>query len=372
MVAVYQELIKREGKWQYTKGGSGLLTAVVNRDSLVLGTYDPLANVVKRTWENPGVDVSNNTIGYYGDDSITSQSEGGNLTYSTASQTVANTMFYRRISCAAPDLVYINCFFWGSPTENIQSVTSTNASASNVTFIDCTFTSMAPQNNTAGYKGGALKVTFIRCHVYGVIDGLAPSAPFADMRVIQSGIHDLAYFSPDPGAVGGIKDNAGHVDGIQMVGGSIRIQGSGIRGYTDQTKYEANEPSVEFGPDDASGLPPWHMFGNKYYPDTRSTSSMMWSPTNAPLTYVEVSDSYLDGGAVAPINGGGQGAGSGVPTASTDIQILRNKVGNDHRQNSSFYIMSAVTALQPYITVSGNVRSDTGAALTKAQLVANG
>lgn len=216
-------------------------------------------------------------------------------------------------------------------------------------------------------------------------------------------VHDFWYASPDPDGAGGLPDNASHVDmciqwrggGGLYVGGN-RISGTLSKNLTtvgtqiaDNTGYgggsrvgsDANRMAVNAY---LSGQ--WrHVRGNKYfdwkrtprnsdgtgnaiilpktllYPELQmlqATSLFMFSPNLGALGAMTFEKNWLDGGAC------GFNFNPGYTATTGPIRIIDNRWGEASRPPAMRlgpdFTMLSSKALP--LTVTGNVRVDTGAA----------
>lgn len=389
MPDVFRRIIKAGGKLQYVRGNSGYLgDAIISRDALVSGTYDPGDYAGQYNYATMIPSIPDGTtwdtrrVGFFGWDTITSeQTTDTALTYSVNGETVMNTAYYRRIGTAAKDLDFINCVFMGSLRENNAMVTSSNANCERLKFTDCTFAPLAPQQSTTGWKGLAKGTTFERCDFYGAGDLMGNSGFWQDMNIINCAFHDQAYFAPDRGAAGGIDDNATHTDCIQWTGGNLNMVGNSIKGFYDVNLYQAADFPQQFTvPEDRPGKTPGanrtlHMFGNKYRSAGGwmcNTSCMMISPNLAPLGNVNITKNFIDGGAV-PFN-------LGAYYSATSFTISDNIIGNTRRdhgptwgdQSKMWRVAIAGQTLQGYITTNNNRRATDNTVIDRSLLFERG
>jgi hypothetical protein len=311
-------------KWQNevrTERKSESTAAVSPRSSLVLGSYKPGAG----------------TAG---------------LLAGVPLEQVNTTMTYGKY------IQFKNCWFRGSPTENKDLVTSTNANISNILFEDCLFRAQKPQWATAAVRGGH-HTTFSRCEFRGCVDGIsqANSQGYTGdqaIKVYGCWFHNMAYFSPDPGAAGGVYDNASHVDLIQIRGGmNFHFKGNNFDAMLDPAIGQASTPSQDKPELDANGQPTGktlHISGNKYYPHLAATSVLMCSPMLGELKNVVMENNWINGGSYS-INMGGFVSGT--------VTIKNNKWGRDMRLGRTATI---IAQRGMPLTISGNTFSDDGTA----------
>lgn len=301
------------------------------------------------------------------DDQEMTVSEGGPITLNSTDYP-RNVVFRRRVDFRGSSGAR-NCAFLGSTTENRECI-GFGSQAVKHELIDCTIFAQSPNWQTQGVKKGVGELILRRCDVYGVIDGIAPSNNWSSpLRAIQTAVHDLLLFSPDPGAVGGMPDNAGHVDAVQNAGGWTEILGCDIRAMYDMTQYQGKQHSVNFGTPDAQGVFPYHVFGNKYReangePSPYQTSVLMLSPRTYPLLTTKLNFSRFDGASFA-VNGGGR-----TELAQGHVfEVIGNLIGKNHRLvGGTHRFLTVDKALQAIIRAEGNVDAETGAPVSKAEL----
>lgn len=273
-------------KWQgYGVPDVEVDLSLPTRDSLEYGTYKPEDNTTAGLL--PGVVLTN------GPASTVTYSQVG----TTESPYVVENIRFRDqvfISNAAY-ITFKNCWFQGAPNPtgtNMECVRAVNANNRNIVFQDCLFKAQNPNYATSGIKGGH-HTTFLRCEFTEVVDGIAfvnngghTANTDQSMYVIGCWFHDLAYISPDLDAAGGIQDNAGHVDCIQLRGGyNHYIMGNNFDGFISPTVgqgYTQTDDEYEWStrgdnttsPVTYAGNNRWgvsgvqlvrHNTGNKYY-----------------------------------------------------------------------------------------------------------
>jgi hypothetical protein len=363
--------IKRYGK------GSAVIEGFMSRESLVLGTYNPLLNAgpTPETFDlAPWYQVwpETNRVGVISADSLTTiiEGTGQNFYCDTPGQVFTNTIFACAVNIRAAGIVFMNCLFLGPPSLEKQCVVATNAGANPTTYIDCTFVPQSPNRWASGWIGSSGKSDFKRCDFYAQSDAITPGGNWSGgVTVLQSAFHDMIQYGPDPGAAGGIDDAQTHVDQTQFVGGKCVIRGSGYAAFfTASTKYmEANQPPLNFG--GTASAPIWHFAGDRYYPELYTTSAIMMSPATYPLEQFEMTDTWIDGGAF-PIN-------CAAMNSATIFKFNNNHVGNKRSPRStgsptSYKTILARASLQANIECVGNVSAVDGSPLTKAQLIQNG
>lgn len=357
----YRRLKARFGKFGYIRGAFGDyipdVTPIVGRDAYIPGTYNPVD--YSAYWDPAlrAVDYTDNRVGIYGLDTLTSEIEGNGsaATYPTNGQVIANTMFWCRVSATGQDQTYVNCFIKGSYLEAAACFTS-GSNGARIHLLDCTISPMAPQTSTQGAKVASGFVHFERCDIYGCIDGVAPSNTDSWAKFTQCAFHDQVLISPDFGAIGGIKDNMGHVDAAMQTAGGSRMEfiGCGISAFYDTTQYCGNMAPVYWGtPSGTPPLPPYHGTGNKYWPKLQTTSGIMMSPNNPAnnadlIKQFRFTKGFIDGGAY------GINAGSHITTS--DFTVADSFIGQDYRDHTDRKFIIAYDALKPQMTFT-NVRT---------------
>lgn len=296
-------------KWQNevhtsrSRPGKATTEGVGARDHLVLGEYKPGPTTAGLIKGYPLTQV--NTPMTY--------SQVGTA---TKPYVIENKQFNDRVTVKGKYLAFKNCWFRGSPTDNIELVKAYDSTVGQTLYVDCLFQAQAPQWATAGFKGG-YQVTLSRCEFRGVIDGVAYVNPHNNytedqgFKIYGCWFHDLALFSPDPGAWGGIYDNAGHVDLVQLRGGSnFHFKGNNFDGHLDPAVAQASTPSVDHAELDSNGRPTGktiHVRGNPHYPKSTpqsppsstqlaTMSVFMLSPKLGPLKDVTIEKNWIDGG----------------------------------------------------------------------------
>ena len=279
-------------------------------------------------------------------------------TYATDGQTINRVLFTEKVSVTGKNITFTNCRFLGpngpTPTPAVQC---TNSNVENLTLVDCDITQQNPIWDSPGVKGH--HVTLRRCNIWGTTDGFQHIGIGSNYTGQDQGItieacwiHDMAYMSPDPGAAGGLPDNASHLDCIQLRGGAgIWIRGNRLDAFMDDAIGQGGLLPVDV----ASGT---HVTGNKYADvsddSLQGTSGVMCSPILGTFTGLMIEENWFDGGAFA-INMAGHTTGS--------VTIRNNRVGYDARPvakggggPNSFVIANSALP----ITLTGNVRPDDG------------
>ena len=333
-------------------------TSTVDRSTLVLGSYKPDATTAGLL---PGVSLVdvNSAMTY---------TAGGTA---TSWMVVENKKFNDRVTIKAKYITFKNCWFRGSPTQNVEVVKAYDPTVGALKFVDCLIKAQAPQWATAGFKGG-YQVTLERCEITGVIDGVAYVNPHNNytedqgFKMYGCWLHDLALFSPDPGAWGGIYDNAGHVDLIQLRGGAnMHFKGNNFDGFVDPALGAASVHSVDRPEIGTNGQPTGkiiHERGNPHYPiaspqlpptkkQLATMSVFMFSPKLGPLKNVMIEQNWINGGNYS-MNF------AGYTTEVSNIVIRNNTWGRDMYGGR---IATILAKLETPLTISGNKFADDGA-----------
>lgn len=386
----------------------GVSTSTKPRDQLVLGVDMPGPGLCGLTDSSVLVDV--NTATTYGPGN---SGTAGNPTI------VSNKRFNRRVSLSNVQYIrFVNCMFRGEPSTPIECMTSTNAGNLGIEFFDCKWSPQNPSYLTNANRG-THNTRYLRCEFEHLIDGLAHTnsgSYTADQRVSieQCWFHDYWYASPDPGAAGGEDDNASHVDVcIQWRGGpglyvggnridgllgqGLESLGSQVTSFTDPTfdpshiGSDAYRMTVDVY---SGGVLVQHRRGNKYFdyirdsagnvinPPTleipnyrnygQATSLFMFSPIIGPMGAMLFEKNWLDGGSASFNFNPSYTTVASTPVADTrltagQVIIRNNKWGPmddptlpPSMRNGTDWAIVANSALP--LTITGNIRTDTGAA----------
>lgn len=384
------------------------LVSATSRNQLVLGVDDPA------TPGNSGLIESSEARGPKR--AVSLQQVDTNMTYSSvgtaaAPIVVANKQFNRKITITGKFYRFFNCWFRGEPVQASELITSYNANCEGIQFWDCLFEPQNPMWKTSA-NFGSHHTEYLRCEFRHLIDGIAhhnAGGNTGDQKVSirQCWFHDCWYASPDPGASGGLPDNASHADAcIQWRGGGglyfggNRASGTMSKELTtvghqmpDNTGYDnagsrvgsdANRMSV-----DAFISGQWrHVRGNKsfdwkrtaknsngtgntiilpktlLYPELQmlqTLSLFMFSPALGPLGAMTFEKNWLDGGWT--------GFNFNPTYASTQgqIKIINNRWGHPSRPPAFRLSPDATIIANPALplTITGNTRLDTGAAFNQ-------
>lgn len=389
--------IRRAGISEYLFGDTGT-TGTLDRSTLVSGTYNPVY------YSGPpslGGNYATNRVGILTAPSNLTAAEPAatQITYSTNSQVIKDTAFYRKVSVTGQNITFQNCIFYGTDGDKAPAL-SCGSTQVNTTFVDCTFTARTPQYPQYAAQVGIGGGTFLRCDFYGTDDGLCNSSNSGwpqTWTIKQCAFHDFLYFSPFNSASQGINDNASHTDGIQWSGGKAYVDGCGIWGFfwMHPKLSQGAQLNAGFGSGsqtDNTNPQPYHFWGNKYVdtnndpgdtqtpacavgkPSIYTTSCTMFSPALVNISSFTMTNCYING-STWPLNispnywttFGGWGS-------AANFVFTNNKIGTNHRwgQYGSNQAIIANTNLWPLMTISGNTDLATGAALTSTDLLKAG
>ncbi len=353
-------------------------------------------------------------------------------TYTSANngQTVTNTRFDEQVKFnGVTGMTFINCWFrgTGSYSQSLAAslgplIIATNALNGGIWLIDCLLEPRNPHWQSRAIQGHHISLR--RCEIRHHTDGYAivNSAGMQNdhgVRIEQCWIHDCWYASPDPGAAGGVTDNASHVDAVlQWEGGTgVYIGGNRISGllyddsaspvgtqvtsFTDFTAARTGSDGHRMSNDTRTGATiTYPNSGNNYYDYVRdgsgavvnpgsptlqlayplyalATSIVMISPSTANITGSNGSGFTFEknwieyGGAVGINLNDYQSAGQ--PTiAAGSVWIKDNRWGPldgsaapSFRLGSDYTIINQAAGAQCVIT--GNIRTDTGAAFNQVK-----
>ena len=335
----------------------GPRATATSRSSLVLGAYKP-GRGTAGLLEGVALTQVNTTMTY---------SQVGTV---SAPFVVSNKQFNDRVTVKGKYIRFENCWFRGSPTTNGECVKAYDSTVGQTTYQDCLFEAQKPQWGTVGFKGG-YQVTLSRCEFTGVIDGIAyinPHNNYAEdqgFKVYGCWFHDLALFSPDPGAWGGIYDNSGHVDLIQLRGGAnMHFKGNNLDGHLNPSIAQASVVSEDRAEIGADGQPTGkiiHVRGNPHYPraspqlpPTRvqlaTMSCFMFSPKLGPMKDVIIENNWIDGGTYSLVL-------ANYTTDVTNLVVRNNVWGRDMYAGRTATILAK---LETPITLTGNTFADDG------------
>lgn len=348
---------------------AGKLTRVRMRS-----VFTPVSPPPDRSSLVAGVDKPDATnTGVFAGSTLTAQNTSityGNINPAGSPQIVQNMEFFERVVVNGQYITFRNCRFWGpnGPTPK-EAITVTNANCVGIRFEDCDITQQNPIWDSLGVKGW--QFTLLRCHIWGVTDGIqhigqGSNYTGLDQNVTmqQCFLEKFAYMAPDPGAAGGLTDNASHLDGFQIRGGrNFLFWGNNIQSFFDPTIGQGGVAPVTL----PSGT---RVTGNRYAPSEAATSCGMFSPILGLFGNLQIRDNWMDGGAymlnfnpaITSVDTGGAGG--------VGIRITGNRVGYNARSGSSAFIIAPTTLSSlgsPSWVVSGNIREDTGASANFVQ-----
>ncbi len=278
----------------------------------------------------------------------------GNVTHATNDVVFDRCRFTGKVSIAGKRITYRNCWFNGSHAAGQALAQCSNPNCEEIVFENCLF---RPSSFATSATEALANVVFghdfrlLRCDLSGAVDcvglysGVNSSTPARNVEILGSFLHDMTYFSPDPGHA----DNQTHNDAVQVHFGvhHLRVFGTTIVASVDPAHGQASEPPMT-GSDGA------HLGGNKYYPGLYAMSGFMFSPRNetAGVVDVEIDRCWLSGGLVH-INWPRE---DGI-----DVRITRNRWGDPtyHTTGSGDPMYVLMRAGQE-ATISGNTFEDTG------------
>jgi hypothetical protein len=333
---------------------------------------------------------------------------------------VQNTQFNRRPAISnAQYLKFRNCKFRGEPSTAIECITSTNAGNVGIEFESCTWDPQNPMFRTNANRGSH-NTSYKWCEFKHLIDGAGHTNSggyVADQKVSFTfcWAHDYWYASPDQDAAGGADDNASHVDMLMqwrggpglyvggcrvdgLLGAGLETLGTQITSFTDITPSRTGSDAYRMSVDTWSGgVIVAHLRGNKYfdyirdssggvvqpptllYPSSRqygqATSLFMFSPNLGPLGGMTFESNLFDGGSASfnfnpAYTTVATTAVSHPQITAGEIKIINNKWGpmddptlQPSMRNGPTWSVIANSALP--LTITGNTRTDTGAAFNQ-------
>lgn len=338
--------------WDGTKWrGHGGVDDIEVLDPFVIGTTKPNAS----------------NTGLYAP--TTSTVTAADTTYSTAGQTITNTLFTGNINVTAANVTFENCEFRGKSTTTSNHIVRVNSSTqSGATFTRCKFVhAFHPSTDGAdGAHGGIMghNVTLTRCDISGGADGIgmataSTGTTLQNVTVEGCYIHDLWFFSPNRD-----HSDGNHCDGIQghKALNDVSIIGNTIEGLLDDT-LDNSQAGITPVTDGSGNL----ISGNLWYtefPDWQgyayppwATSAILLGRTGAGggLTNVTIDRNWLNGGGYAAIN-----LNNGYTDSNcANVVITNNRVGATLRDG---YLLICSSSLSADLTFTGNVLEATGAA----------
>lgn len=330
-----RELRKIGTQWTPLQGGIGVDDEPAPEPEFIIGTTKPTA-------ANTGLNV----MGIEGS-SLTVVS--GNRTHTTNDMVYENTRFTGMIDIRAKRVTYRNCWFNGPGTVGTSLVMCMNSVCEEIVFENCLFKASSFGSTVDGVPDNCLfghDFTLYRCDLSGAIDilglysGVALSTPARNINIIGTYMHDMTYFSPDPGHT----NNQTHNDGIQVHGGvhNFLMRGSRAEAFYDPSIGDASSPAVVV--DDQL------ISGNRFYPSLAASCFIVLTPIN---TTAGVNNFVLDknwlGGGVVVIN---WPRSDGVNVSITNNRWTR---GTYYGDDYTILMKAAQTA-----TITGNYYEDTG------------
>jgi len=242
----------------------------------------------------------------------------GDQTYSTAGQVVTGLDIHGFVKVTARNVTIRDSVIRGGPNPKCNSSVLWIAAGASATVTD---TEIAPSNANACLDGvWATSATLARMNIHGAVDGVKA---YDNVTIVDSYIHDLAYFTSDPNQNGGPTHN----DAVQT--------------------YEGNQHIVmRHDTFDLSTTP----HANAAYQLTQDGGKV--------ATDIHIDSNWLDGGGCT-LNF----AHKGGPTPMTGIYVTNNRFGRHSVYNCPILI-STQTVLSQNV---GNVWDDTGAPIPKPQ-----
>lgn len=278
----------------------------------------------------------------------------GNVTHAMNDVVFERRRFTGAVSITGKRITYRNCWFNGAHTAGQALAQCSNPSCEEIVFENCLF---RPSSFATSAPEALANVVFghdfrlIRCDLSGGVDcvglysGVDSSTPARNVEILGSFLHDMTYYSPEPGH----SDNQTHNDAVQVHFGTqhLRVFGTTVDASIDPARGQASDPPV-------TGSAGEHLGGNKYHPGLYAMSGFMFSPRNetAGVVDVEIDRCWLSGGLVH-INWPRE---DGV-----DVRITRNRWGAPtyHTTGSGDPIYVLMREGQE-ATISGNTFEDTG------------
>jgi len=242
----------------------------------------------------------------------------GDQTYSTPGQVVAGLDIHGFVKVTARNVTIRDSVIRGGPNPKCNSSVLWIATGASATVTD---TEIAPSNANACLDGvWATSATLTRMNIHGAVDGVKA---YDNVTIVDSYIHDLAYFTSDPNQNGGPTHN----DAVQT--------------------YEGNQHIVmRHNTFDLSTTP----HANAAYQLTQDGGKV--------ATDIHIDSNWLDGGGCT-LNF----AHKGGPTPMTGIYVTNNRFGRHSVYNCPILISTQTVLSQN----AGNVWDDTGAPIPKPQ-----
>jgi hypothetical protein len=242
----------------------------------------------------------------------------GNQTYSTAGQVISGLDIHGFVKVTAKNVTIRDSVIRGGPNPPCNSSVLWIAAGASAMVTD---TEIAPSNVNACLDGvWANSATLTRMNIHGAVDGVKA---YDNTTIVDSYVHDLAYFTSDPNQNGGPTHN----DAVQT--------------------YEGNQHIV--------------MRHNTFDLSTTTDANAAYQLTQdggKVATDIHIDSNWLDGGGCT-LNL----AHKGGPTPMTGIYVTNNRFGRH-----SFYNCPILISTQTVLSQnSGNVWDDTGAAIPKPQ-----
>jgi len=221
------------------------------------------------------------------------------MTITADNTVVENVIINGKISIKAKNVTIRNSDIRSSDPNALEIVNTSSATNARVEYSEIHSLVSSRLPNGVGNRN----VTLYRNNIHDVVDGVrVHTAGMTDkngavnVRIEGNYIHDLIYYSPDPGHA----SNGTHHDGTQMEGGSgITIVGNFYAGTASNTLSYVGAGGV---PNPRPGL---------------AMSNLMVTPNTGVVSNLVVEDNWLYGSYMS-IN-------AGAPTSIPNSRIWRNK-----------------------------------------------
>jgi hypothetical protein len=242
----------------------------------------------------------------------------GDQTYSTAGQVISGLDIHGFVQVTAKNVTIRNSIIRGGPNPKCNSSVLWIANGASASVTD---TEIAPSNANACLDGvWATSATLTRMNIHGSVDGVKA---YDNVTIVDSYIHDLAYFSSDPNQNGGPTHN----DAVQTYEGNQHIV----------IRHNTFDLSTSQDP-------------NATYQLTQDGGKV--------ATDIHIDSNWLDGGGCT-LNFSHKGG----PTPMTGIYVTNNRFGRHSYYNCPILISTQTVLSQN----AGNVWDDTGAPIPKPQ-----
>jgi hypothetical protein len=223
----------------------------------------------------------------------------GNVTHEANDLVFEKQRFAGKVNISGKRITYRNCWFNGPHTETQALAQCSHVNCEQIVFENCLF---LPSSFGSSATEALANCVFghdfelRRCDLSGAVDcvglysGVA-TEPARNVSILGSFLHDMTYYSPDPGQ----SDNQTHNDGIQIHRGAqhLRVFGTTILATLDPLVGQASDPPK-------TGTGGEHLSGNEHYPNLHSMSGFMFSPVDltAGIQDIEIDKNWLSFGMV--------------------------------------------------------------------------